>query len=96
MNFFPFFLSLDLEIVGMQIRTTTEISIICRTVYLCDDGKDPLKRKWCQRMGNGVQYVSGRTRGEKEMNGKSANLNNCLEQIYPDGLSIPHNELVYS
>ena len=30
-----------------------------RTLYLCDDGKDPQKRKWCQRMGPGVQYVSG-------------------------------------
>ena len=65
-----------------------------RTVYLCDDGKDPQKRKWCQRMGPDLQYVSGRTRGPGEMNGKSSNLNNCLEQIYPAGCIIPHNELV--
>ena len=62
---------------------------------MCDDGKDKEKCKWCQRMGLSVVYVSGRIRGEKEMNGKSANLNNCLEQIYPaDKGPIPHNELV--
>lgn len=32
----------------------------CRvTVYLCDDGKDPLKRKWCLSQGPG--YVYGRS-----------------------------------
>lgn len=66
----------------------------CSVVYLCDDGKDPQKRKWCQRMGAGVEYVSGRLRAKGEMNGKSANLNNCLTQIYPEGTVIPHNELV--
>ena len=45
-------------------------------------------------MGAGVEYVSGRTRAKGEMNGKSANLNNCLTQIYPEGTIIPHNELV--
>ena len=29
-----------------------------------------------------------------EMNGKSANLNNCLSYLYPAGTTIPANELV--
>ena len=41
-----------------------------------------------------MEYVSGRMRAKGEMNGKSANLNNCLTQIYPEGTIIPHNELV--
>lgn len=63
-------------------------------MYLCDDGKDPQKRKWCQRMGAGVEYVAGRSRSKGETNGKSANLNNCLMQLYPETHIIPHNELV--
>ena len=45
-------------------------------------------------MGPEVVYVSGRTRKPGEMNGKSCNLNNCLKQIYPDGVPIPATELV--
>ena len=45
-------------------------------------------------MGPEVVYVSGRKRTPGEMNGKSANLNNCLKQIYPDGVPIPGTELV--
>ncbi len=64
------------------------------TVYLCDDGKDPKKRRWCMAPGRGVVYVSGRTRAPGEMNGKSANLNNAMRQIYPDGRPIPPTEVV--
>jgi len=64
------------------------------TVYLCDDGKDPKKRRWCMAPGRGVVYVSGRTRASGEMNGKSANLNNCAKQIYPEGQPIPPNEII--
>ena len=28
-----------------------------------------------------------------EMNGKSGNLNNCLTQVYPEGVPVPSNEL---
>ncbi len=45
-------------------------------------------------MGAGVEYVAGRARAKGEMNGKSANLNNCLMQLYPEDHIIPHNELV--
>ena len=55
-----------------------------RTIYLCDDGKDPKKRKWCDTMGPEVQYVSGRKRPSGEMNGKSGNLNNVVAQMYPE------------
>ena len=45
-------------------------------------------------MGPEIVYVSGRTRAVGEMNGKSANLNNCASQIYPSDLPIPPNELI--
>ena len=36
-----------------------------------------------QGLGAEVVYVSGRTRRNGEMNGKSGNLNNCARQLYP-------------
>ena len=30
-----------------------------RTIYMCDDGKDPLKRDWVDSLGPDVIYVSG-------------------------------------
>ncbi|KAK9837911.1 hypothetical protein WJX74_007544 [Apatococcus lobatus] len=65
-----------------------------RTIYLLDDGKDPKKRRWCSTMGAEVVYVSGRTRKQGEVNGKSGNLNNCLKQLYPEDYYIPQTELV--
>lgn len=65
-----------------------------RTVYLCDDGKNKQKRKWCLGRAPEVVYVSGRQRPKGEMNGKSANLNNCLRQIYPESAPVPANEIV--
>ena len=47
-----------------------------------------------EQMGPEIIYVSGRTRAIGEMNGKSANLNNCLTQIYPGEHHIPPHELV--
>ena len=47
----------------------------------------------CEQMGPEIVYVSGRKRAVGEMNGKSANLNNCLSYIYPAGTTIPANEL---
>jgi hypothetical protein len=44
-------------------------------------------------MGPEIIYVSGRRRAPGEMNGKSANLNNCLSHIYPPGTCIPANEV---
>ncbi|DBA93998.1 hypothetical protein WJX77_002685 [Trebouxia sp. C0004] len=69
-----------------------------RTVYLCDDGGDVTKRKWVQskaaEKGCSIFYVSGRKRAPGEMNGKSANLNNCLKMIYPGDRAVPPNEMV--
>ena len=65
-----------------------------RTVYLCDDGKNKQKRKWCLGRAPEVVYVSGRQRPKGEMNGKSANLNNCLRQVYPENAPVPANEIV--
>ena len=47
-----------------------------------------------RQMGSDLIYVSGRKRKPGEMNGKSCNLNNCLSQIYPEGVPIPAHELV--
>lgn len=47
-----------------------------------------------RQMGSDLVYVSGRKRKPGEMNGKSCNLNNCLSQIYPEGVPIPAHELV--
>jgi len=38
-------------------------------------------------------YVSGRTRQAGEINGKSGNLNNALNLIYPPGVEIPLDEV---
>lgn len=41
-----------------------------KTVYLCDDGRDPKKRKWVDALDDpSVVYVSGRQRPAGEMNG---------------------------
>ena len=65
-----------------------------RTIYLCDDGKDPKKRKWVDSLGQDVVYVSGRKRPPGEMNGKSGNLNNVAAQLYPKGMFVPGTELI--
>ncbi len=39
-----------------------------RTIYLCDDGKDPKKRKWVDSLAADVVYVSGRKRPSGELN----------------------------
>ena len=48
----------------------------------------------CQGVGPSLVYVAGRKRTPGEMNGKSANLNNCLRQLYPEDLPIPGIEIV--
>lgn len=67
-----------------------------RTVYLLDDGRDAEKRKFVHslRVPHAV-YVSGRKRSKGEMNGKSANINNCAKQLYPgDGAGVPLSEII--
>jgi hypothetical protein len=60
---------------------------VTRTLYLCDDGKDPTKQAWLEQTygssssKGGTVYVTGRPRQKGEINGKSANLNNCLKNI---------------
>lgn len=55
----------------------------CRkTVYICDDGKDVKKRKWVESENSAdLRYVSGRIRPKGEVNGKSGNLNNCMQNV---------------
>lgn len=76
----------DLEIVQRTVLAAREADLpagCARTIYLCDDGKDPDKRAWIATLGPDVVYVSGRIRKKGEMNGKSGNLNNVARQIYP-------------
>ena len=73
-----------------------EFVLICACM-LCLAGCNPqCTHLMCrvEQMGPEIVYVSGRTRAVGEMNGKSANLNNCASQIYPDDLGIPPNELI--
>ena len=72
-----------------------------RDVYLCDDGNSPEKRQLVERelSDKGCHYVTGRKRKEGEKNGKSANVNNCLQNhIYAGYLDrkekIPENEII--
>jgi endoglucanase len=39
-------------------------------------------------------HCAGRVRKKGEMNGKSNNMNNVLQQIYPTGCYIPPDELI--
>ena len=41
-----------------------------------------------------VPCPAGRVRKKGEMNGKSNNMNNVLQQIYPTGCYIPPDELI--
>ncbi|KAJ9506848.1 hypothetical protein QJQ45_020227, partial [Haematococcus lacustris] len=78
-------------VAGMTPRTD-QTATDCRTVYLCDDGKDAEKQAFIEALSatEDVVYVSGRTRKKGEVNGKSANLNFCLHSIYA---SLPRSEL---
>ena len=74
----------------------------------CADSLQQVMRYWVQllqatkqgagcrveTMGPSLVYVSGRQRPVGEMNGKSGNLNNCFSQLYPEGCTIPTNELM--
>lgn len=66
-----------------------------RTVYLLDDGKDVEKRRFVRSLGlSNAVYISGRKRAKGEMNGKSANINNAMRKIYPEGVTIPLDEVI--
>ncbi|KAK9864111.1 hypothetical protein WJX84_001594 [Apatococcus fuscideae] len=89
----------ELEIIRRTLMAAYDATLpegCNRTIYLCDDGKDPRKRKWIASMGPEFVYVSGRKGPQGEMNGKSGNLNNCGSQIYPPGTDIPLNECFHN
>eukprot|EP00878_Enallax_costatus_P000276 GHUV01000347.1.p1 GENE.GHUV01000347.1~~GHUV01000347.1.p1 ORF type:complete len:1266 (+),score=343.56 GHUV01000347.1:286-4083(+) len=77
-----------------------------RTVYLCDDGKDPTKEEMIRELNaeyGCLEYVSGRKRDPNgETNGKSNNLNHCLKNVIykdyypinPQGPKIPKHEVM--
>ena len=55
----------DLDIVQRTINAAAAAVLptgVQRTIYLCDDGKDPEKRAWMDSMGPNFVYVSGRNR----------------------------------
>lgn len=74
-------------------RTAILPENVLRTIYLCDDGKDPKKRAWINALGPDVVYVSGRYHKKGEMNGKSGNLNNVARQLYPAVRNLPNTSL---
>lgn len=67
-----------------------------RTVYLCDDGKDGDKKRFVEGLKRAdIVYVTReRPKGVKEMNGKSANVNNLARMLYPETESIPPTEVI--
>ncbi len=55
----------SLEILRRTIMAAYDAQLpegCSRTIYLCDDGKDPKKRKWVDSLAADVVYVSGRKR----------------------------------
>ncbi|DBB00628.1 TPA: hypothetical protein ACH3X3_002312 [Trebouxia sp. C0006] len=87
----------SLEILRRTIMAAYDAQLpegCSRTIYLCDDGKDPKKRKWVDSLASDVVYVSGRKRPAGEMNGKSGNINNVCSQMYPPGTRVPGSELI--
>jgi len=68
----------------------------CRkTVYLLDDGRDIDKKCFVHSINSrSAVYISGRKRAKGEMNGKSANINNAMKLIYPEGTDIPLTEVI--
>jgi len=78
-------------VVGETVRKAMEAYLppgVQRTIYLCDDGKGADTRAHFEAewgaTGQAV-YVSGRKREEGEINGKSANLNNCACRLFRQG-----------
>ena len=73
-------------------------------IYVCDDGNDPKKLAWVQQINDPeIMYVTGRDKSLRSLNGKSANLNYCLQLLFPDVtdpenpedcMKIPVNELM--
>ena len=48
----------------MALRESVLPQNCSRTIYMCDDGKDPLKRDWVDSLGPDVIYVSGEHGGD--------------------------------
>jgi endoglucanase len=62
-------------------------------IYICDDGADPAKSSWVSSLlDRDIIYITGRDKTQKSKNGKSANLNNTLQLIYPD-VRDPENQV---
>ncbi len=47
------------QLTIMAVREAVLPENCSRTIYMCDDGKDPLKRDWVDSLGPDVIYVSG-------------------------------------
>jgi hypothetical protein len=92
----------SLEVITNTVTAALAAEVppgVTRILYLCDDGKDAAKREFIKSLGDEARYVSGRTRKQGEINGKSANVNNCLRNvIFPEYEgrveAIPMRELV--
>lgn len=74
----------SLEVITNTVTAALAAEVppgVTRILYLCDDGKDPSKREFIASLGEEARYVSGRARKQGEINGKSANVNNCLRNV---------------
>ncbi|WIA20938.1 hypothetical protein OEZ85_005279 [Tetradesmus obliquus] len=74
----------SLEVITNTVTAALAAEVppgVTRVLYLCDDGKDPQKADFIASLADEAQYVSGRSRAPGEINGKSANLNNCLRNV---------------
>lgn len=78
------YLQEDLTVITNTVTAALAAEVppgVQRTLYLCDDGKSEEKRAFIASLGPEARYVTGRTRKPGEINGKSANVNNCLRNV---------------
>lgn len=62
---------------------------------ICPCAANAAKAEWIRKVNSPeLVYVSGRTRPAGEINGKSGNLNNALDLIYPPGVEVPLDEII--
>ncbi|KAK9812548.1 hypothetical protein WJX73_008007 [Symbiochloris irregularis] len=65
------------------------------TVWLLDDGQDADKEAWVSGLQDPrVRYLSKRRRKRGEVNGKSGNLNNAIEKVYPQQAQLSADDLL--
>lgn len=79
----------DLAIIETTVMAAVEAELppgCYKQVYLCDDGRDPIKQQWIEeanrRFPDCELHYCRRPRHKGELNGKACNLNYTLRRIY--------------